>query len=283
VAGPDNLVVVGALDLGDDVLNYTAGHDGETPPDPALRWRVVAWTSEDGGATFGPTAVVAADLPVPQLIIADLGPTPGFALDRERGRLYAAWDAGRGDARDAFVAWSTDGGREWSPAVRVGPTRRSQVLPAVDVAPDGRVDVVLYDRSADPNDVLAEAVVASSWDGGKSFVWATVSDADFDSRVGLGAQQGVPLLGDHLAVLSRPRGPLAFWADTSRGSRVTNVQDLTVASVETDPGRDRRLPLVLAGGLCWLTGAALVLVARRRHGVRARSRHFVRARSRPPA
>ena len=52
--------------------------------------------------------VVAGDLPVPQLIIADLGPTPGFASDPARGRLYATWDAGHAGARDVFVARSVD-------------------------------------------------------------------------------------------------------------------------------------------------------------------------------
>ena len=255
--GDGGRVVVGALDLADDLTNYEASHDGQTPPDPRLRWRIVTWTSEDGGATFGPTVVVAADLAVPQLIIADLGPTPGFAADARTGRLYAAWDAGRGDARDCFLASSDDGGRTWSEPVRVGPTKGSQVLPAVSVASDGRVDVLFYDRSRDGGDVLQEAVVATSSDGGRTFRWAAVSDGATDSRVGLGAQQGVPLQGDQLALLSRSDDLLAFWADTSRGSAVTPVQDLAVAQVDLEAGGGRRPAFVAVGVTLLLAAAAL--------------------------
>ncbi len=262
VVGAGPVVTVGALDLADDVLDYQASHDGQTPPDARLRWRVVAWTSLDGGATFGPKATVAGALVVPQLIIADLGPTPGFAADPRDGRLYATWDAGRGSARDCFVAASDDGGRTWSGAVRVGPTANAQLLPAVSVAPDGRVDVVFYDRSRDPQDFQQDLVVASSFDGGRSFRWATVSDAPSDSRIGLGAQQGVPLQGDQLAALSRPDGALAFWADTSRGSPAANVQDLAVASVEITAHGGRRWAWAGVGGAVAAAGFALGLVGR---------------------
>ncbi|MGH9226594.1 MAG: sialidase family protein, partial [Acidimicrobiales bacterium] len=260
--GGGNRVVVGALDLNDDLPNYEASHDGQTPPAPGLRWRIVAWTSEDGGATFGPTSVVAADLPVPQLIIADLGPTPGFAVDGRSGRIYATWDAGRGDARNCYLASSDDGGRTWTEAVQVGPTDGSQLLPAVSVAPDGRVDVVFYDRSRDGQDVLQEAVVATSSDGGRTFRWAPVSDGATDSRVGLGAQQGVPLQGDHLALLSRDDDVLAFWADTSRGSLVAPVQDLAVAQVEVEASGGRRPALVAVGVTLLFAAAALFAVSR---------------------
>lgn len=262
VAAVGQVVTVGALDLGDDVLNYEATHDGQTPPDPRLRWRIVAWTSLDDGATFGPKAIVANGLAVPQLIIADLGPTPGFAADPIDGRLYATWDAGRGEGRDCFVARSDDGGRSWSSPVRVGPTAGSQLLPAVSVAPGGRVDVVLYDRSRDPQNFQQDVVVASSFDGGRTFRWTTVSDAPSDSRNGLGAQQGVPLQGDQLAALSRADGVLAFWADTSRGSPDRNVQDLAVATVDVTASRGRRGAAVGVGTALLVAGVALGLAIR---------------------
>jgi hypothetical protein len=261
LALPGGGVFVGALDLGTDDPDYFATHDGQTPPDPRLRWHLVAWTSTDGGATFGPTATVADDLVVPQLIIADLGPTPGFAVDAKGGRLYATWDAGRDSARDCYVSWSDDGGRRWSHPVRVGPARGAQLLPAVAVAPDGRVDVVLYDRGRDPKGVLEDAVVASSSDGGKTWRWATVSDQPFDSRIGLGSQAGVPLQGDNLAVVARDDGALAFWADTSRGTLTEDVQDLAVAQVDVSSG-SRRWPVAVVGIALLVAAAALGAVAR---------------------
>jgi hypothetical protein len=130
------------------------------------------------------------------------------------------------------------------------------------VAPDGRVDVVFYDRSADPADVMAQVTMASSTDGGRTFRAAKVSDAPLDTRIGFGSLQGIPLLGSRLAVLSEPGRALAFWSDTGRGTIDTNVQDLAVVTVDvTGRGGRRPLPLV-AGALLLGVGAGLGLVAR---------------------
>jgi len=271
VASVGGVVTVAGLDLGDDVLNYEAAHDGQTPPDPGLRWRVVAWTSLDGGVTFGPTSTVAGDLIVPQLILADLGPTPGLAADPRDGRLYAAWDAGRGPSRDCYVASSDDGGRTWSAPVRVGPLDGSQLLPAVAVAPDGRVDVAFYDRSRDPQDRLQEVVLASSFDGGRTFRWARVSDVASDSRVGLGAQQGVPVPGDHLGLLAMEDRALVLWADTSRGAEISPVQDLAVASVAVRQRGGREWASAGVGAALLAAAAALALVSRAEGGSPPRS------------
>src|SRR5439155_2076411 len=175
-------------------------------------WRVVAWRSTDGGATFGSTVVVAGGLVVPQRVVIDLAPGPAFAADPTHHRLYAAWDAGTqaatGAGRDVFLARSDDGGVTWRGPTRLEPRPESQFLPAVGVtvAPSGRVDMVFYDRSRDPGDVLAQVVVASSWDGGGTFTTAVASEARFDTRIGLGSPQGIPQLGNQLAVVSRPDG-----------------------------------------------------------------------------
>ena len=262
VVGDGGLVMVGGLDLADDVANYSAGHDGQTPPDANLRWRIVTWISTDDGRTFGPTSVVSDDLVVPQLILADLGPTPGFAAEPGEGRLYATWDAGRGDGRDVFLSWSDDAGRSWSEPERVGPTDGSQLLPAVAVGPGGRVDIVFYDRSRDPQDVLQAVVVATSSDRGRTFRTAPVSDAATDSRVGLGAQQGVPVQGDNLALLPRDTAVMAFWADTGRGSPLEPIQDLGVGRLDLDAGGGRRWGLVAVGAGLLCSAAALAAASR---------------------
>ncbi|MDQ3354776.1 MAG: glycoside hydrolase, partial [Actinomycetota bacterium] len=247
ILGPGGEVVVGALDLGEDRLDYQAEHQGQGGAPSDEPWRVVTWTSRDGGSRFEPAAVVADGLVAPRRIIVNLGPSPSFALDPERNRVYASWDAGRGDERDVFLAHSDDGGTTWSRPEPVSPRPSAQFLPAVGVAPGGRVDVVFYDRSGDPGDVMAEVVVASSWDGGASFVTSTVSDVAFDSSIGFGSAQGIPLLGSQLAVLSLDDRLHAFWADTSRGSTATNIQDLATAEVEVLPAAGPRWPLVVVG------------------------------------
>ena len=261
--GPGATVVVGALDLVADRGEYEAGHGGQGGPPSDEPWRVVSWTSEDRGATFAPAATVADGLVPPSRLIVNLGPTPGFARDMGSGRLYAVWDAGRDDARDVFLAHSDDAGTTWSPPRAILPRPGAQYLPAVAVAPDGRVDVVFYDRSADPADVLAEVTLASSTDGASTFVATTVSATAFDSRIGFGSAQDLPQLGSQLAVLSGDERALAFWADTTAGSMATNIQDLAMAAVHVREAQGPRWPVVVAGGGLLALGVAL---ARRRAG-----------------
>ena len=251
-------VVVGALDLGDDLLDYTFLHEGQGGDPYDGTWNVVAWTSEDGGATFGP-AVAVGEIQPPQRIYVDVtAPTPGFGMDRRTGQIYATWDSGRGDARDVFIASSADAGRTWSPASRLV-REGSQTLPAVSVAPGGRVDLLFYDRSRDPADVMTLPVLASSWDGGRSFTAAAVSQRTFDSRIGFGSLQGLPSLGQQLGVLSEDERALAFWSDTRKGSVDTNAQELALALVDVDEGGGRRWALVVLAGLLAAAGAAVAL------------------------
>jgi hypothetical protein len=264
-------LVVGAYDLAGDFDDYEARHGGQGGPPPAEPWRVVSWTSTDDGATFGPPVTVADEVEAPARIIVNLAPAPSFAADpRGNGRVYATWDAGRGDARDVFLSRSDDAGATWAPAVPVVPRPKGQFLPAVSVSPEGRVDVVFYDRSADATDVRAQVTLASSADGGRTFRTATVSEAPFDTRIGFGSLQGIPLLGSRLAVLSGTDNALVFWSDTSRGTIDDNVQDLAGVNVDIETAGRRRPALtvvgalLLAAGLAGLLAGGLGLVASRR-------------------
>lgn len=252
-------VVVGALDYGDDVADYEGTHQGQAGPPSDAPWRVLAWRSTDAGATFGSTVVVADRLVPPQRIVIDLAPGPSFAADPPRNRVYAAWDAGTGDGRDVYVAASADGGATWSAPVAVGPHLRGQLLPAVGVAPGGRVDVVFYDRSRDRRDVLADVRVGASWDGGRTFTTAAVKGDRIDTRIGQGTVQAIPQLGNQLAVLSAPTRFLAFWAEATSGPGATSVQDLAEANVAVHPKGGRAWALVGGGVIVAAAGAALSL------------------------
>lgn len=255
LAGPGAQVVVGALDLGDDQATYQSTHEGQPGPPPAERWRVVAWTSADGGASFRAAKTVADGVIPAQRVLIDLAPAPAFALDHARRRMYAAWESDR----DVFLSRSDDGGSTWSPPHRLGPATGGQFLPGIGVAPDGRVDVVFYDRSGDPDDVAAEIWIASSSDGGRSFATAIVSDRPFDSMVGSFTGEDV-MLGSHLAVASQANRTTAAWADATRGNRVNNIVDLVSATVEVRPGRGARLPLVVGGALLVVLGGGLTVL-----------------------
>lgn len=259
VLGADRNVLVGALDLVDDRFDYEASHDGRGGPPPEGRWRVATWRSIDGGATFSSSSAVS-DIVIPERIIIDLGPTPAFARDESTGRLYATWDAGRGDDRDVFLAWSTDDGAAWSPAKRVVRRPGGQFLPAVAVAASGRVDVVFYDRSSDPDDVMAEVTVASSFDEGRSFTLATVSPRPFDTRIGFASAQGLPQLGSQLAVVAGPKTAVAFWSDTAKATVDDNAQDLASGVVAVrEPKAGPRWWLTVLGGIVLLSGCALAV------------------------
>lgn len=269
LAGPGGQVVVGALDLVADRSTYQTAHEGQPGPPPAGPWRLVMWRSGDGGATFEPAATVAEGVVPPQRVLIDLAPAPAFALDPARGRIYAAWETGR----DVMVARSDDRGTTWSPPRRLGPEAGGQFLPGVGVAPDGRVDVAYYDRSRDPGDVLAEVVLASSSDGGRSFATKVVSDRPFDSIVGSFNGDDV-MLGSHVAVVAQSGTTTVVWPDTTRGNRTTNVVDLVSATVAVGRGAGTRVPLVAGGALLVLLAIALLWPgsALRRGGRPARPR-----------
>lgn len=264
LTAPDGLVVVSALDLGQDAENYQGLHQGQAGPVPDGLWRVLSWTSRDGGAGFGPTSVVTDALVIPQRVYVDIGTArPGLARDAGSGRLYSTWESGPGPRRDVFFSTSDDDGGTWREPRPLAVLPGTQTLPTVSVAPGGRVDVVFYDRSNDRTDENTEVVLASSWDGGETFSQGIVSARRFDSRIGFGAFQGLPSLGTHLAVVSQAGRAAVFWSDTRRGTIDDGIQDLALALVDVqEPGRTR-WGLVGLGLLLMVPGALLLLAALR--------------------
>ncbi len=250
-AGPGGQVDVGALDLAQDRFTYQSAHEGQSGPPPAGPWQVVLWRSTDGGSRFEPAVTVEPGVVPRQRVLVDLAPAPAFAFDPARNRIYAAWET----AGDVLLRRSEDAGASWSPAQRLGPASGTQFLPGVGVAPDGRVDVAFYDRSGDPDDVLAELVLASSSDGGRSFTTEVISEQPFDSMVGSFNGDDV-MLGSHVAVVAQDRTTTVVWPDTSRGNRTNNIVDLVSTTVEVDAGGGARVPLVAAGALLALLGVA---------------------------
>jgi hypothetical protein len=100
------------------------------------------------------------------------------------------------------------------------------------VAPDGRVDVVYYDRRRDPRDLRNDVSLQSSFDGGESFSrHLRLTQRSFDSRVGFGAERGLPDLGSRLGLVSADAGALAVWPDTRAGTLASRKQDLAAGLV----------------------------------------------------
>lgn len=147
--------------------------------------------SDDGGRSFGE----------PQQLLGELKFGVRMAMDRDagqRGRLHFTWiDARSEPATGGFgappnpimAAHSDDGGESLSEPVLVSDPQHQRVVgPALEVGPDGEVHVAYYNLGEDVRDYRGmegpvwdgtwEMVLASSRDGGQSYSWGDVVDAE---------------------------------------------------------------------------------------------------------
>lgn len=76
------------------------------------------------------------------------------------------------DESDIFFIRSTNAGVTWSTPIKVNNdvSACDQVLPWMEVKPDGTIEIVWYDRRNDPNDYLWDVYYAASSNGGQSFI-----------------------------------------------------------------------------------------------------------------
>ncbi len=262
--GPDGELYVLYLDLGEDRLDYEGAHRGRGGPPYDGKWQLVLARSTDRGASWKESVVEDSLVPT-ERFIAFTPPFPTIAVDGER--VYAAFQNGRlGDA-DVDL-WSLPPGESsWKGPVRVNDTRRrdgtSQYLPKLGVAPDGRLDVVYFDRRDDRSDLLNDVSLQSSFDEGDSFrKRIKLTDQAFSSRIGFGSERGMADLGSRLGLVSTNTVAYAVWPDTRAGTRRSGKQDIARGVVGvTNP---ERLPgwlesLLRYGGIALILLGAAVL------------------------
>jgi len=264
-AGPDGELYLLYLDLKEDRLDYEGLHRGSGGPPYGGRWELVLARSEDGGSTWSESVVEDRLVPA-ERFIAFIPPFPTLAIDPD-GRLYAAFDALSGGDRDVLLWTLAPSVEDWEGPHRVNDTlerdETSQYLPKLATAPDGRLDILYYDRRVDPErDILTEASLQSSFDHGKTFGRRVrLSDRSFDSRVGLGSERDLADLGSRLGLLSNDARALAVWTDTRAGTPASGKQDLSTAAVAVY-GNGTRLSDAVRGALRFGgIGLALVGVA----------------------
>jgi hypothetical protein len=265
--GPGRGLSVLYLDLADERLDDERDQDGRggiaAPQGP---WRLVLARSSDGGASWKESVVAQRVTPTAPLR-AFVAPFPSLAVDPGRGRVYVAFEDGRLGDSDVWLWASQDGGASWREAVRVNDTPRgdgrSQYRPRLAVAPDGRLDVVYYDRRADPKDHMNEVSLQSSFDGGRSFgARLGLSDRAFDSRVGVGPEGGRADLGSRLGLVSDDGGALAVWSDTRAGTPASRKQDIASAGVAISRPAGLSWPVRWAlrlGGLALVIGGLVIV------------------------
>lgn len=235
-------------------------------PPAELPFALVVSTSSDGGKTFGRgTEIEGGLLPTRRFLIylpeyAQIASGPG-------DRLYVTWADGRNGDDDVFLRRSIDGGQSWSEPVKVNDNPAdgtAQFLPKVDVAPDGRVDVLFLDGRNDPSKKLLDAYLATSANGGKSFKNVRLSAQPFDSTVGptFGDEYGTDF-GTKLGLASANGVANAVWTDTHLGTPATGRQDVAFASatLATDRSGLRAFLVVI---LLLVIGAIALFVLRSR-------------------
>lgn len=244
------------LDLGDDRLDYTGAHQGMGGPPYPKPWTLVVSSNGDGSPGWSESVVDAGVVPTERILMSD-PPRPSLKLG-PGDVMYVAFTDGRSGDPDVRLWASHDLGRRWSPPRRVNDTPlrdgTDQYLPALGVAPDGRLDVMYYDRRSDPRDVRNDVSLQSSFDGGRTFTpHVRLSDRSFDASIGLNANRGLPQIGDRLGIISTNRATLAVWTDTRAGDRLSGKQNLSRAIVAfAGPSPSRVL---------WRVGAVVLLVA----------------------
>jgi hypothetical protein len=161
-------------------------------------------SSTDGGQTWAPTAVSAVQPGSPQQLTSTCNTIPGgIAVDENgthRGRIYAVWETSdlnenaaqgcdytQAEAFDhIFLSYSDDGGTTWTsrtvfndpcapnpPAPPAQPTACqdvSEIFTSIAVDQAGNVDVGYVRRDLAPARPEYDVYVATSSDGGNSFV-----------------------------------------------------------------------------------------------------------------
>jgi hypothetical protein len=116
--------------------------------------------------------------------------------------VYVTWSDYRNGDVDVFVSTSMDGGRQWSPAMRVnsdplhnGADQFFQWL-AVDPS-DGAANIIFFDRRADAANQKATVTLARSTNGGRrwtNYAWTqhpfTAEDDFLGDYTGIAALNG---------------------------------------------------------------------------------------------
>jgi hypothetical protein len=255
------------LDYGADRVdweNLPGTYDG--------KFALVLARSTDKGLRFQPGKVVDADIVPPARFLVYLPVSPGFAVGKD-GTMVATWADGRNGDPDILLRRSTDNGRTWSKPVTVNRGTKGdgipQDLPAVDIAPGGRVDVIYYDRTLDRRGATADVLLSSSLDGGRSFS-RTLRLSTASSSRKIGAESGTYVtegdFGTRIAVVSTSSGAIAAWADTRNGTSDTGKQDIYAASVALSDNHSIALAykaLAAFGILLGIGGVALFVLSRR--------------------
>ena len=188
--------------------------------------------AQDAAATLSFDSVTSIDLGG-CFRQSSTGPNPigllgqvGIAVDTSGGPftgdvyvLYAVDPPGP-DPLDLSFASSQDGGSTWSAPVRINQDPPGadawQWFPTMDVAPDGRIDVLWNDTSASAEANLSELFHSWSDDGGLTWSPGEPVSPMWDSHLGWPNNNKI---GDYYDMVSDNAGASVAWAATFNGEQ----------------------------------------------------------------
>ena len=136
------------------------------------------------------------------------------------GNIYAlcSVDLPGADPLDVMFSRSEDGGTTWTPAVRINDDvgLNWQWFGTIDVAPNGRLDVVWNDTRNSGLGNVSQLFYSSSVDGGDTWSTNVALSPAFDSHVGWPKQDK---MGDYYDLSSDRVGANLAWAATFNGEQ----------------------------------------------------------------
>lgn len=189
--------------------------------------------STDGGNTWS-QSYVAAPMPTPRQSLPNAqyrgGSDVTSTVDQRTGNVVVVFgDASTGTLNQYAVHTLRPGDLgSWSATVRVKPTSSTQFFPWLSSAPNGRVDLVYYDRACDPADVLVCVTLSSTSNDGASWTSVPLTTSGFDGDTFGACLAFVDppdctnfFLGDYIAVASTNTKAQAMW--TGNGPRTLDV------------------------------------------------------------
>lgn len=183
-------------------------------------------------------------------------PSLSMAAGRTAGRLYLAWalptsipkcvNLGTCDPDSPlarlWLSTSSDAGSNWSPPRAIGSPNKDTdnlILPTIDMAPNGRLDLAYYDLDAQG---FEDTYLTSSSDAGASFAPAQrTSDVSSNTAIAPNPNYQCSNLGssfgnrecDRLGLASTNSAAAVAWTDSRRGTKENGHNDIYFASMES--------------------------------------------------
>jgi hypothetical protein len=194
--------------------------------------KMLASRSTDGGNTWSSPVTTATPTLAPDTCGAFYGCLPNtferisnipvIAIDNSSGpnagHLYIAYYSWTGTQLKVFVTNSANGGATWSAGVPVAPASAThdQFFPWINVASNGQIGATWLDRRNDPSNVLYDAFLGGSSNGGASFplnvkLSSTMSNPNNDGF-------GGAFMGDYTGNTIAGATLYASWMDSRNGS-----------------------------------------------------------------